>query len=39
MNFKPRIERIFDLEEGTARFGEQVIEFVKTLPKNDVIQG
>lgn len=26
----------FDLEERTARFGEEIIEFVKELPKNEV---
>ncbi len=28
--------KIFDLEERTARFGEEIIEFVKTLEKNEV---
>ena len=27
-------EKIYDLEERTARFGESVIDFVKTLPRN-----
>lgn len=27
-------DRIFDLEERTARFGETIIDFVKTLPRN-----
>jgi hypothetical protein len=26
--------RIFDLEERTAKFGESIIQFVKELPKN-----
>ena len=29
-------ERVFDLEERTARFGEAVIGFAKSLPKNVV---
>jgi four helix bundle protein len=28
----------FDLEERTAKFGEQIIEFVKTLPKTAITQ-
>jgi len=27
----------YDLEERTAKFGENIIEFVKTLPKNIII--
>ncbi len=29
-------KRVYDLEERTARFGEDVIDWCKTLPKNDV---
>jgi len=29
-------ERIYDLEERTARFGEMVIDFAKTIPQNPV---
>jgi four helix bundle protein len=29
-------DKIFDLEERTARFGEMIIDFVKTLPRNIV---
>jgi len=29
-------ERIYDLEERTAKFGEDIIEFVKKVPKNIV---
>jgi len=32
---KPMNKR-FDLEERTARFGEEVIKFVKTLPRNEI---
>lgn len=28
--------RVYDLEERTARFGEQVIDFVKTIPQGPV---
>ena len=28
--------KIFDLEERTARFGEMIIEFVKTLERNEI---
>jgi len=38
-NFKaqmPNEDRVYDLEERTALFGEQVIDFVKTLPKGVV---
>ena len=28
--------KVYDLEERTARFGESVIDFVKTIPKNAV---
>jgi len=27
-------ERVYDLEERTAQFGESIIDFAKTLPKN-----
>ena len=27
-------ERVYDLEERTAQFGENIIDFAKTLPKN-----
>jgi len=29
-------KKIFDLEERTARFGEMIIDFVKTVPRNIV---
>jgi len=29
-------ERVFDLEERTAKFGEEVIVFLKTLPQNPI---
>ena len=35
MNKTP-INRKYDLEERTARFGETVIEFVTKLPRNDI---
>jgi hypothetical protein len=33
---EPDAKRVFDLEERTARFGEAVIDFVKTIPQNAV---
>ena len=33
---EPRDERVYDLEERTARFGEMVIDFAKTLPQNAI---
>jgi four helix bundle protein len=29
-------KKVYDLEERTARFGEDVIEFVRKLPKDDI---
>jgi len=29
-------DKIYDLEERTAQFGENIIDFVKTLPRNPV---
>src|SRR3989338_4152150 len=29
-------ERVYDLEERTAKFGERVIVFTKTLPRNEI---
>jgi len=29
-----RKKKVYDLEERTARFGENIIDFVKTLPRN-----
>ena len=29
-------ERVYDLEERTAKFGERVIDFTKTLPRNEI---
>lgn len=29
-------DKVFDLEERTARFGEEVIDFVKTLERNEI---
>jgi len=31
---KANDRRVYDLEERTARFGERIIDFAKTLPKN-----
>jgi four helix bundle protein len=33
---EPHEKRVYDLEERTARFGESVIDFAKTLPQNPV---
>jgi four helix bundle protein len=33
---EPQEKRIYDLEERTARFGEAVIDFAKTIPQNPV---
>ena len=33
---EPSEKRIYDLEERTARFGEAVIDFVKTIPQNAI---
>ena len=33
---EPRKNRVYDLEERTARFGEAVIDFAKTIPQNPV---
>jgi four helix bundle protein len=33
---EPRRDRVYDLEERTARFGEAVIDFAKTIPQNPV---
>ena len=33
---EPEKNRVYDLEERTARFGEAVIDFAKTIPKNGV---
>jgi len=33
---KNQNEKKYDLEERTARFGENVIDFIKTLEKNDI---
>lgn len=30
------INKVYDLEERTAQFGENIIDFVRTLPKNIV---
>lgn len=32
----PNVKKVYDLEERTAKFGENVIEFVASLPKNEV---
>ena len=34
----PNVKKIYDLSERTARFGECVIDFVKTLPTNQINQ-
>ena len=36
MKSKIHNDKVYDLEERTARFGEDVIEFVKKLRKNDI---
>jgi four helix bundle protein len=33
---EPEIERAYDLEERTARFGEEVIDFAKSIPQDAV---
>ena len=33
---KENNKKVFDLEERTARFGESVIDFVRTLPKDQI---
>ena len=33
---EPSAKRIYDLEERTARFGEAVVDFAKTIPQNAV---
>jgi four helix bundle protein len=33
---KTLMNKKFDLEERTARFGEEIIEFTKSLPKNEI---
>lgn len=33
---EPHIERVYDLEERTARFGEAVIDLAKAIPQNAV---
>ena len=33
---EPRAARVYDLEERTARFGEAVIDFAKSIPQNAV---
>jgi four helix bundle protein len=33
---EPEEKRVYDLEERTARFGEAVIDFAKTIPQNPV---
>ena len=33
---EPDTTRVYDLEERTARFGEAVIDFAKTIPQNPV---
>ena len=33
---EPRDKRVYDLEERTARFGEAVVDFAKTIPQNAV---
>ena len=32
----PETKRVYDLEERTARFGEAIIDFAKTIPQNAV---
>ena len=33
---EPETERIYDLEERTARFGEAIIDFANTIPQNPI---
>jgi hypothetical protein len=33
---EPETKRVYDLEERTARFGEGIIDFAKTIPPNPV---
>jgi four helix bundle protein len=33
---EPETKRVYDLEERTARFGEAIIDFAKTIPQNPV---
>src|SRR5438034_7467947 len=33
---EPETKRVYDLEERTARFGEAIIDFAKTIPLNPV---
>jgi hypothetical protein len=33
---EPETKRVYDLEERTARFGEAIIDFAKTIPQNSV---
>jgi four helix bundle protein len=33
---EPETKRVYDLEERTARFGEAIIDFAKTVPQNPV---
>jgi hypothetical protein len=33
---EPETKRVYDLEERTARFGEEIIDFAKTIPLNPV---
>jgi four helix bundle protein len=33
---EPEAKRVYDLEERTARFGEAIIDFAKTIPQNPV---
>ena len=32
----PKKQKIYDLEERTAKFGEDVIDFLKNLPRNEI---
>jgi hypothetical protein len=33
---EPETKRVYNLEERTARFGEAIIDFAKTIPQNPV---
>ena len=35
-DLNPKPKTVYDLEERTARFGEDIIEFVKSLPDNNI---
>lgn len=36
MSNEPIVKKKYDLEERTAKFGEEIIKFCKEIPKNDI---